>query len=98
NIIPRARDPRLVRVDTARRQRRHAHLARAAQRRGTGASPRFFTSAPRASRCAARKAFYHGREMSTMTNGRTAPPLDATAATTTTTRAWSVHEASELYE
>ena len=31
--------------------------------------------------------------MSTMTNGRPAPP-----ASTSTTRAWSVHDASELYE
>ncbi|HVG69560.1 MAG TPA: biosynthetic arginine decarboxylase [Vicinamibacterales bacterium] len=33
--------------------------------------------------------------MSSATNGRTAP---APAATTSTTRAWSVHDASELYE
>src|SRR3989304_3253103 len=33
--------------------------------------------------------------MSTATNGRPAPP---STATTTPTRAWSVHDASELYE
>ena len=33
--------------------------------------------------------------MSTATNGRAAP---TTTATTSTTRAWSVHDASELYE
>jgi arginine decarboxylase len=32
--------------------------------------------------------------MSTMTNGRSAPPV----ANTSSTRSWSVHEASELYE
>ena len=33
--------------------------------------------------------------MSTQTNGRTAPP---SAGTSTTARAWTVHDASELYE
>ena len=35
--------------------------------------------------------------MSTMTNGRPAPALDSSTATSTTS-AWSVHDASELYE
>src|SRR5687767_1393839 len=38
---------------------------------------------------------YHAFSMSTATNGRAAP---TTTAATSPTRAWSVHDASELYE
>src|SRR6185436_7848746 len=43
-----------------------------------------------------RESVYHDASMSTLTNGRpTAPPL---AASTSSITAWSVHDASELYE
>src|SRR5258705_13505520 len=44
----------------------------------------------------ARKAFIIKFQMSTMTNGRPAPP--PLAASTSSTTAWTVHDASELYE
>jgi arginine decarboxylase len=40
-----------------------------------------------------KKNVYHDADMSTMTNGRSAPGVASTS-----TRAWSVHDASELYE
>src|SRR3954464_14705358 len=42
------------------------------------------------------KAFIIKVQMSTMTNGRHAPP--PLAASTSSTTAWTVHDASELYE
>src|SRR5690349_14471268 len=40
------------------------------------------------------KTSYHESSMSTITNGRS----NAAVASTSSTRAWSVHDASELYE
>src|SRR5262245_13376520 len=47
------------------------------------------------------KSVYHESQMSTMTNGRprnNSSPGIATNGVTTTTSAWSVYDASELYE
>src|SRR5215212_3961903 len=73
----------------------HNCPAEARERRRVGGS----SAAAAAKKCAnggccRPKTVYHEFGMSTMTNGKSAP-LDTS---TSSTRAWSVHDSSELYE